>query len=87
VQDTVLTRCLAVGIAGRSRLLQDRVLICRLVVGGGSVPRALGCGDAVLGTAKDYIEQFFFLRGTAALGRHKPGQPRAAVPHSRYCIH
>ncbi len=46
-------------IAGRSRLLQkqNHVLMRRGVVGGGSVPRSVGCGYAALGTAKEYVDQ------------------------------
>jgi len=36
-------------IAGRSRLLQKPAPMRRVAVGGGSVPRSLGCGDAGLG--------------------------------------
>ncbi len=68
-------------IAGRSRLLQNHVLMRPGVVGGGSVPRSLGRGYAALGRAKKQIEQFLSC-GIAALGCHLSGQPRAAVPHS-----
>ena len=42
------------GIAGRSRLLQNHVLMRRVAVGGGSVPRPLGCGYAALGACSEY---------------------------------
>ncbi|MGO9468134.1 MAG: DUF4058 family protein [Isosphaeraceae bacterium] len=58
----IYARCAHLAIAGRSRLLQKHVLLrrCRrglcppicAAVGGGSVPRSVGCGYSALGAAQ-----------------------------------
>ncbi len=59
----ISARCAHLGIAGRSRLLQNQMLMRRVAVGGGSVPRSLGCGYAALGELRRWPRIIVAFRG------------------------
>ncbi len=63
-------------IAGRSRLLQRAEAI---FVGGGSVPRAPGCGCAALGAARESVSPFAERKTTFPECRLRPARYRTAA--------